>query len=312
MRLPPRKGKRRREYRWLRSDGTPNLSDRIHRVPGDMEIIARKPAIQVSPSVPIANALKLMSENYRSLLVSVAGVLKGLLLATDLIDYLGGGDHFKIVEGRHRYNLFSALDRESVKSIMIHDPIVAYTDEKLPSVLEKMAVYGIGLLPVVYRDGRVYGVITEHDVLKHLYGVVELGVKISKVMSSPVVTIGSNSSVWDAMKKIIAYGFRRLPVVEENTVIGIVTAMDLIRFFSPSSVFKRATSSDIREVLKTSITEVASKNLVTVKPEDDLSEAVKKMFSKNVSSVLVVNDDMELVGIATERDVLYALTVKRA
>ncbi|MET1159991.1 MAG: CBS domain-containing protein [Thermoprotei archaeon] len=307
----PRRGKKRREYRWLRSDGTPNFSDRIHRETSDMELIAKKPALQVSPTTPIIEAIKIMAENYRSLVVSSAGYLKGLLLATNVIDYLGGGELFKIVSERHGYNIYSALDREPVESIMIRDPIVAYIDEKLSSVLEKMVIHGIGLLPVIYRDNRVYGVVSEHDIVKYLYGVVEVGIKVSSVMSSPVVTIEVNKTLGEAMKRVISYGFRRLPVVENNTVVGILTVMDIVRFFEPRSLFKRISSDDIREALSVSVSEVMSREILTVSPDTDLSDAARMMLDRDVSSALVVDKDMKLIGIITERDILYALTTAR-
>ena len=309
-RFPPRKSKRKSEYRWLRSDGTPNFADHIHREPGDMELLAKRPVVSITPTSPIARAIELMSDNYRSLIVSLNNYLKGLLLATHIINYLGGGEYYNIVVNRHNYNIYSVYEKEYVETIMESNPIVAYIDEKLPSVLEKMVVHGIGILPVIDQDNRVYGVVTEHDLVEHLKGVVKIGVTASKIMSSPVITVESTASIKDVMEKMISHGFRRLPVVEDNFVRGIVTAMDIIRYFDPRRVFKNVTSTDIREVLDKKIEEVMSEKLVTVSPNDDLSIVVDQMFDNNVSSVLVVDEDMRLLGIITERDVLYALTAK--
>ncbi len=307
---PPRKTRRRIDYRWLRSDGTPNFADHIHKAPGDMEFLAKKPVVSVTPTTPVAKAIEIMSDNYRSLIVASNDYLKGLLLATHIIDYLGGGEHYKIIVNKYSYNIYMAFNKENVEHIMEHKPIVAYVDEKLTDVLEKMVIYGIGLLPVVYHDNRVYGVVSEHDLIKYLRGIVKIGVEASKIMSSPVITINSGSTIKSAMEKIIGNGFRRLPVIEDDQVIGIVTAMDIVKFFDPRVLFKKIVSSDIREALNKTVDEIMSKELVTVHPNDDLSVVVNKMLDKNVSSALVVDDNMRLLGIITERDVLYALTVK--
>jgi len=306
----PRKPRRKGDIRWLRSDGTPNFSDRIHRETGDMEILAKKPAVAVTPTTPVGRAVETMAESHRSLVVAQNNYLKGLLLATHVINYLGGGDYFKIVENRHGYNVYSAYYKEFVESIMESNPITAYVDEKLSSVLEKMVLHGVGILSVVDRNGRVYGVVSEHDLVTYLYGLVKIGVPVSKIMSTPVVSIEAGSTVKHAMETMIKYGFRRLPVVDGERVVGIVTAMDLIKFFNPKTLLKRIASEDLREALAWSVREVMSENLVTVKPTDDLSTAVNAMLENNVSSVLVVGDDMKLIGIVTERDVLYALTAR--
>ncbi|OYT37854.1 MAG: histidine kinase [Desulfurococcales archaeon ex4484_58] len=305
----PKRIKRRREYRWLRSDGTPDISDRIYRLPGDLEIIASKPVVSVSPTTPLIKALESMAANYRSLIVSIGDQLKGLLLASHFINYLGGGELFKIVSERHNYNIYSALEREVVESIMEKNPVVAYVDEKLTDVLERMVLTGVGVLPVLYDDQRVYGIVTEHDLVKYLYGVVRIGVKVSQIMSSPVITANIDDKLSDVMVKMVKYGFRRLPIIQDNIVVGIVTVMDIIKYFSSHKFFEKLSSPDVRKVLSTSIREVVVPEVVTVGPEADLSEAVHEMIDRNISSVLVVNKDMELQGIVTERDVLYALTV---
>ncbi len=300
------------KHRWLRSDGTPNFEDRIYKSTEELEIIAKKPVVQTSPSTPLIEALEEMTnKSVRSLVVTVSNKLNGLLLAMHAINYLGGGDYYKIVEERHRFNIYSALSKEPVESIMEKEPIVAYIDEKLASILEKMVLNEIGIVPVILRDGRVYGIITEHDLVKYLSSMISLGAKVSDVMSTPVVSIESGRSIKEAMEYMVKYGFRRLPVTGDNVVLGIITAMDIIKYFGTHEAFKQAISGDLREATRIPVDDLMSRELVTVKPDDDLSEAARKMHEKNVGSVLVVNDKMELIGIVTERDILYALVARK-
>ncbi len=295
-------------HRWLRSDGTPNFSDRIYRKTEDMEILAKKPVETVSSSTPILEALEKMSRGYRSLIV-VKGefLLEGLIVSMDLVNYLGGGDYFNIVANRHGFNVYSAVRNEPVSSIMNRNPIVAYIDEKFPKVLEKFVIHGIGVLPVLTRDNRVYGIITEKDIIEYLSAPINIGVKVSDVMSSPVITVDISSTLRDAMKIMIKYGFRRLPVVENNIVKGIVTAMDIIKFFGTHKAFEYTTTGSIEEILRVPVREVMVKDVVTVSPDSDVGEAAKLMNERNVGSVLVVTKEYELLGILSERDILYAI-----
>lgn len=309
---PPVGAPRRIEkHRWLRSDGTPNFEDRIYKSTEELEVIARKPVVTASPATPVLEAVEKMSKGYRSIVIEHGGKINGLLLAMHVVDYLGGGEYYRIVEQRHKYNIFSALEKEPVESIFERNPIIAYIDEKLVSVLEKMVIHNIGIVPVVLRDGTVYGVITEHDLVRHLSSAVSIGVRSSEVMTSPVISIEAGSSLKSAMEKMVKYGFRRIPVVDNNTVVGIITAMDIINYFGSHEAFKKTVNADIREATSLPVDELMRRELVTVSPDDDLSEAVRKMYERKVGSVLVVNDNMELLGIITERDVLYALVAKK-
>ncbi len=300
------------KYRWLRSDGTPNFDDRIYRKTEDMEILAKRPVETISSSTPIIEALEKMSKGYRSLVVVRAGYyLEGLVVATDFVNYLGGGDYFSIVVNRHGKNIFSATRNERVATLMNKTPIVAYIDEKFPKVLEKMVIHGIGIIPVVTKEGQVYGIITERDILEYLSAGTTIGLKVSEVMSSPVITIDANSTLKHAMETMIKYGFRRIPVVKNNIVEGIVTAMDIVKFFGTHEAFKRTVTGNIEEILKTPIDEVMVKNVVTIDPDSDVGEAAQKMAEKNIGSLLVVNKKNELIGIITERDVLYAIAVPK-
>lgn len=309
---PPVGAPRRIEkHRWLRSDGTPNFEDRIYKSTEELEVIARKPVVTASPATPVLEAVEKMSKGYRSIVIEHGGKINGLLLAMHVVDYLGGGEYYKIVEQRHKYNIFSALEKEPVESIFERNPIIAYIDEKLVSVLEKMVIHNIGIVPVVLRDGTVYGVITEHDLVRHLSSAVSIGVRSSEVMTSPVISIEAGSSLKSTMEKMVKYGFRRIPVVDNNIVVGIITAMDIINYFGSHEAFKKTVNADIREATSLPVDELMRRELVTVSPDDDLSEAVRKMYERKVGSVLVVNDNMELLGIITERDVLYALVAKK-
>ncbi len=299
------------KHRWLRSDGTPNFDDRIYKTTEEMEIIAKKPVAQTSPQTPILEAIEEMAKGYRSLVVTVSDKLAGLLLSTHIVNYLGGGEYFNIVKERHKYNIFSALEKEHVATIMEKEPIVAYIDEKLPQILEKMVMNEIGIIPILLKDGRVYGIITEHDLIKYLSTGVRMGVKASEVMTSPVVTVTSGDPLKKAMETMIKYGFRRVPVTSDNVVLGIITAMDIIKYFGTHEAFKRTTSGDIRESLSIPVDDIMVRDLLVVKPNEDLGEVAYKMTNKNVGSALVVNDKMELLGIITERDILYALATKR-
>ncbi len=309
MRLNPKSRPFRQEhYRWMR-EGTPNFDDRVFQRVSELELIARKDVKRVYTSTPIIRALEEMARSYRSLVVVKAGdYFAGLLTTMKVVDYLGGGELFRIVETRHNFNVFSALSKEPVETIMEANPVIAFIDEDVRAVLTKMVTYGAGIVPIVSRDWRVVGVVTEHDFVKYLAGAVSIGLKARDIMSSPVVTVREDQTLKEAMETMVKYGFRRVPVVTEDGVVtGILTAVDVVRGFGTHKLLERTVSGDIREVLSTPVTDLMVTDLATAHEDEELSSVVNTMLSRDVSSVLVVDNDGILKGIITERDVLYAI-----
>jgi CBS domain-containing protein len=96
-------------------------------------------------------------------------------------------------------------------------------------------------------------------------------------------------------------GFRRLPIISDGKVIGIITTMDIIRFFGSGSVFKYLQSGTIIQVLNTPALEIATKDVSTTTPNADVGQVAKIMHDKNIGAVPVVENE-KLVGIITERD----------
>ncbi|MQK95219.1 CBS domain-containing protein, partial [Escherichia coli] len=127
------------------------------------------------------------------------------------------------------------------------------------------------------------------------------GIKVSQLMTKKVVTALPKTTIFEAEKIMIEQGFRRLPIVSDGKVMGIITSMDIVRFFGSGEVFKHLKSGTITQVLNTPALEIATKDVVTITPDADVGQAAKIMREKNVGALPVVQDN-GLVGIVTERD----------
>ncbi|MCE4616210.1 MAG: CBS domain-containing protein [Aeropyrum sp.] len=296
--------------RWLRADGTPNWSQRVRKAGGDARSIASRPAITIHKSTPIIEATeKIYKSRVRGLVVVRGGIVEGVVLATDLINYLGGGDYYQIVVSRHKDSIYSALRREVVSTIMNRSPIVVTLDESLEGVLSIMVGEGVGFLPVVYEDGSIYGVITERDVVSRLADT-PFDKKVEDHMTSTIVAVDMESPIIDAMKLMVAHGFRRLPVISAKTgdLKGIITAKDLVSYFGSHEAFKAATEGKLSEVLATPVYMVMSPEVHTISPKSSVADAAKRMLEMGVDSLIVVEGG-EARGIITERDILVAAAV---
>ena len=225
--------------------------------------------------------------------------MEGIVIATDIVNYLGGGEKFKIIQQRFGGNLFKAIN-EPIRLIMTKNVVSVETSAKVGEAIRLMKENNVGGLPVVDEKNRVRGIITERDIAG-LFADKISGVRVAQLMSEKVITALPTTTIFEVEKTMTAQGFRRLPIISDNKVIGIITAMDIIRFFGSGEVFKYLRSGTIMQVLNTPALEIATKEVVTIKPSADVGQAAKIMRSKNIGAIPVVEND-RLVGIITERD----------
>lgn len=89
----------------------------------------------------------------------------------------------------------------------------------------------IGALPVV-EDGRIVGIVSERDVIYCLrdHGREALDWPVGQVMSSPAITVDSQTDVLAALALITERRIRHLPVVEAGEIRGIVSIGDLVKY----------------------------------------------------------------------------------
>jgi CBS domain-containing protein len=269
---------------------------------GEIMRVARSPVVTMAATTPIYDAIQTMvKEGFRRIPVANPGTktLEGIVAAIDVIDYLGGGKKFEIIQQKYDGNFFKAINQH-VKTIMARNVVSVKTTAKVNEAIELMKEKNLGGLPVVDDENRVKGIITERDIVNFFANRVS-GIRVAQLMSEKVVTALPKTTIFEAEKTMSNQGFRRLPIISDGKIIGIITAMDIIRFFGSGHVFKHLQSGTIIQVLNTPALEIAAKQIITVEPEVDVGEAARIMHDKNIGGVPVVTNQ-KLVGIITERD----------
>jgi CBS domain-containing protein len=116
--------------------------------------------------------------------------------------------------------------------------------------------------------------------------------RVRDLMVSDVVTIGPGTGVVDAAKRMIQEEKGPLPIVEGERPVAIVTDRDIIAHVVAEGRDPRAMT----------VHDIASRDLVTIGPEQDIDEARRLMDQHELDRILVVEDD-RLVGIISEADI---------
>ncbi len=115
------------------------------------------------------------------------------------------------------------------KEVMTREVCTASPDETLYSAARKMIEFGVGSVVVVEKE-EPRGIVTEKDILLKVIAANRLPseVKLSEIMSSPVITIQPKTSVREAARIMLKRGIRRLPVIDNGKLVGIVTDTDIL------------------------------------------------------------------------------------
>lgn len=128
-------------------------------------------------------------------------------------------------------------------------------------------------------------------------------------MNSPVIAISPKASLADALFLMERNSIRRLPVVQEGDMVGIVTWGD-VREAEPSDalIFSTPERQDLLNKLEVQKF-MTLQPLVTVRDDATIAQAAGLMLKHKVGGLPVVNADRQPVGIITESDI-FRMVVK--
>ncbi len=125
---------------------------------------------------------------------------------------------------------------------------------------------------------------------------------VEKIMNQNVITLGPSDSIEKAHQLLVNHKIRHIPIVNEDyCVIGIVSDRD-IRDASPSIL----TNGPEKEVLGKEISTIMSSPVITAHPLDFVEEVARIFYDREIACLPVVSNE-KLVGVITEKDLLYTL-----
>ena len=130
---------------------------------------------------------------------------------------------------------------------------------------------------------------------------------VGERMKSPVVTVSPDTPIVEASHLMKREHIRRIPVVEDGKIVGIVSKVDLLNA-SPSPVTSLSIWEINELVSRVLVKEVMAKNVLTVTEGTPIEEAARIMADNQIGGLPVLRGDA-VVGIITETD-LFKLFIE--
>lgn len=116
-----------------------------------------------------------------------------------------------------------------VKQIMNNSVVSVDSSVTATNAAKMMEDVGVGAI-VVLENNLPVGIITDRDfaikITAHSY---PIDTPVRRIMSSPLVSINSNSNLWVASDLMSTRNVRKLPVIDDGKVVGILTSSDLVK-----------------------------------------------------------------------------------
>jgi len=185
-----------------------------------------------------------------------------------------------------------------VGDVMSRDVTVISPAATVVTAAEMMSEKNVSCI-VVQEDARLVGILTETDFLKRVTAD-ERGsreIRVAEIMSRPVESISSDLSVFDASRVMAQRRVKRLPIVDQGRLVGIVTQTDLVRALTSCGMW-------------TGVAQIMTREVVAVSRKAALAEAAKVMHSHDISCILAVEGEQP-VGVLTKRDILKRVIARR-
>ncbi len=121
-----------------------------------------------------------------------------------------------------------------VKQIMKTNIISIDENENVQDAAQQMIKSNIGCV-IITRDGIPFGIFTESDFVRIAAKGNPLFTRLSEVISTPLVVINPEETIWEAADIMKKKDIHKLPVQDENKIVGIITASDLVQVCSIGS-----------------------------------------------------------------------------
>ncbi len=173
----------------------------------------------------------------------------------------------------------------TVEDVMVRDVAYASLPGSRDEVLEILKNKHVSGVPVVKKDELV-GIVTRTDLLK--YPEEE---QLAILMQRDPITIKPGESIVDAARKILEHGVRRLPVVENGTLVGLITIADIVGAVAGLSISEP-------------ISDIISNQTIVIWDKTPVSIVGMMMEMAEVKAAPVVDMNREVLGVINDKDLI--------
>ena len=247
--------------------------------------------ITVDKDQNLSDALKLFRKhNVSRLPVVNHKELVGIISERDIATKLGSSKSESMPASRFH-----------ISSVMVKDVITVPETMQLGEVAKIMLDNGIGSVPVM-KDDEMVGIVSKADFVTLAVGIAFDKIAVKEIMTKDVVAVAPTDRLVHARRQMMDANVGRLPVIDDDELVGMITSKDLMRAFIDfrKNVPEKYQKTQIKEVF---VEDIMSSNPSYVSKAMSISEVSKIMMETGYNGLPVVEEG-KVVGIITQTDIL--------
>jgi CBS domain-containing protein len=141
-----------------------------------------------------------------------------------------------------------------LEDVMVKDVITIEEKATVKKAVELMNEHEIGCL-IVVQKGKPTGIVTERDMLKRI--LIECKdpekIKVNEIMSKPLIVGKPHMDIQDAAKLMFKRNIKKLPVADDDHLVGLVTLTDLVRSEQIIKMLKKLSAEETSKRMKKAV-----------------------------------------------------------
>jgi len=187
------------------------------------------------------------------------------------------------------HSLKSSRPWLSLQDVMIRDVVTISPEATVVEAATRMTKKNVSCILVAGHDGKIQGILSERDILKKVVSKSHLNApRVAEVMTTPVISAAPSLSILEASRMMETKNIKRLPVLQDGQLLGIVTLTNLTQALASYGMWR-------------SVGEIMKQNVVCIYRGARVADAAAIMSDHNISCLIVMEGN-DAVGIITERD----------
>ena len=277
--------------------------------PQGIDVAYTGPVYEVNVNSPLLLAVNMTASGkgiYRLTVVDSKRRVRGVLSGLRILDLIAGrrGEGIKRRAGKG----FEPFLRQPIHLFVSEYLHKLASNIPLKGVISYIVENKVGHIVLVDQMNVLQGVITERCFLDRL-PLKSFGINVSDLMTTQVYTVTPAHSLADAAIEMAAHGVRRLPILEDKRLRGVITVTDILKHLISSEYHVEAVLSkkDMSKFMLTPVKTIHTTSPHSLSPTDDISELLGLMKQGQDTGFPVVDPEGRLAGIVTSRDIVTKL-----
>lgn len=267
------------------------------------EIAYTEKFFEINTDETLSSALSMMAndrEIYRLTIVDSTRNVKGVLSGLRILEILSGrrGEAIK----KSTDEKFGSLLKEPI-TLFVEGYLHKLSNEiSLTGLISYIMENSIGHVILVDQTNTLSGIVTEGCILKRLR-FQDFPIKISDIMTPKVYSVTLEHTIFDSINMMSSHNIRRLPIIDNSKVKGIVTVIDLIKHLSSSlRSLENLENYRINKLMQEPLKKINLKQTEILHSDDNLKILQHK--NKYKLGFPILGEDNKIVGIVCPRDLV--------